>query len=88
MRDLLFCDIVATCSCGKRCHSKGLFDLKLRYIKSLQLEILEFLLLQGAVLHGKCGDLPAGCGPPGNFPTPTYPPHYGSHHVLDVFLNP
>lgn len=27
---------------------------------------ISFLLSQGAVLHGKCGDLPAGCGPPGN----------------------
>lgn len=25
------------------------------------------LLSQGAVLHGECGDLSAGCGPPGNF---------------------
>lgn len=29
---------------------------------------MNFLLSQGAVLHGKCGDLPAGCGPPGNIP--------------------
>lgn len=63
--------------------------------------MLDFLLLQGAVVHGECGDLPAGCGPPGSFPTrnniwfkfkmsqfPQYPPHFGSYHVSNVFLNP